>query len=118
MAQNFVLTPEIQNHLEKITRVIEKYIEEGDQSGTVHFMLRFEKRHMSSGVYIAEIDFHARHTDAYAKAERDNLIVALDEARDEISQSLRTHKDKKIHFIRKGARKFKEFFKGFPLGKK
>ncbi|HUD04186.1 MAG TPA: HPF/RaiA family ribosome-associated protein [Candidatus Paceibacterota bacterium] len=113
-AQHLIITSDIETQVKKVVSVLQKYIEQGDESARAHFVLRFEKQHMSDGMYIVEIDFHARHIDAAAKGEKDILIAALDDARDELAEVLRTHKEKKIHFIRRGARSVKNFLRGFP----
>ena len=113
-AQHLTITPEVDMQIRKVASALEKYVDQGDESAAIHFVFRFEKRHTSNGVYIAEIDFHARHVNVSARGEKDILIAALDEARDELAETLRTHKEKKIHFVRKGARSIKNFLKGFP----
>lgn len=111
---NFTLTDDVSKYLEKRMSVIDRYVEPDDTSAILEIEIGKTTRHHQSGdIFRAEANMHARHIDLRAEAERDTILVAIDAMKDELVNTLRSKKHKRITLIRRGGLKIKNFIKGF-----
>ncbi len=107
-------TPDIERHIGSRIETIEKLIDQKDESAYAQVELAQTTTHHKSGdVYRAEVNMHIAGGDFYAFSEASDLLSAFDSVRDEIVRKIKTHKDKKISFIRRGGRKIKDYLRGY-----
>ncbi|MDD4988994.1 MAG: HPF/RaiA family ribosome-associated protein [Candidatus Pacebacteria bacterium] len=112
-------TPDIERHIASRIQTIEKLIDPKDESAQAQVeVAKTSDHHKSGDVYRAEINMHIAGGDFYAFSEESDLQKALDSVRDEIVRKLKTRKDKRMSFIRRGGRKIKDYLKGFIKSKK
>ncbi len=106
-------TPDIEQHIKSRIQAVEKLIDANDESAYVQIELAQTTTHHKSGdVYRAEVNMHIARGDFFAFSEESDLLSAFDTVRDEIIRKIKTHKDKKISFIRRGGRKIKDYLRG------
>lgn len=106
-------TPDIENHIASRMQTIEKLIDEKDESAYAQIELALTTGHHKTGdVFRAEINMHISGGDFYAFSEKPDFVSALDDVRDEIVREIKTRKDKRVSFIRRGGRKIKDYLKG------
>jgi ribosomal subunit interface protein len=112
------LTPAIEASADKIIAAIEKYVDPQDTSAIAEIeVARTTNHHRSGEIFRAEINFHSRLGSFRAEAEKEDLYVAMGVVKDEIVESLRSKKSKKVDFIRRHGIKFKNMIKGISWGK-
>lgn len=106
------LTPSISDYVEKHLSSIGKFLE---NDPSVKFDLELGKttnHHRQGDIFKAEIHIVAKDQNIYSSVEREDLYVAIDEARDEVLRQLKTSKDKRLSLIKKGGAQVKNFIKG------
>lgn len=114
------LTPAIKDYIQKKVGSLDKFIAEHEKPDTktqVWVEVGVSTKHHQTGnIFRAEIQIDIPHFKGgkgiRAESEREDLYVAIDEARDEIQEELCRINDKKISLVRRGARKFKQMFFG------
>lgn len=112
------LTPAIEAAVDKIIVALDKHVEPNDTSAIAEIEVgRTTNHHRSGEIFRAEINFHSRLADLRIEVEKEDLYVALSAAKDEIVETLRSKKAKKVTFIRRSGLKFKNMFKGLPWRK-
>lgn len=113
-ATNFELTADVSKYLDKRISVADKYIEPSDGSAILEIEIgKTTKHHQSGEIFRAEANMHARHIDIRVEVEKDNILAAIDAMKDELINTLRSKKHKRITLIRRGGMKIKNFIKGF-----
>jgi ribosomal subunit interface protein len=113
------LTPAIDAAVDKIIDVLDKYVDPTDTSAMAEVEVsRTTNHHRSGDIFRAEINFHSRVGSLRSESEKGDLYAALIEAKDEIVESLRSKKSKKIDFVRKSGLKLKNMLKGLPWNKR
>ena len=113
------ITPAIEQAAEKVFSSIENYVDPNDTSAIAEIEVsRTTHHHRSGEIFRAEINFHHRHGDIRAESEKEDLYVALTAIRDEILESLRMRKSKRVHFIKRSGLALKQMLRGFPWKKR
>lgn len=110
---NFSLTPSISEYLTKRLETIKKLV--GDRSEVLNInaeLGKISQHHLHGDVFRAEVNFHVKGKDIYAKSEKSDLYAAIDDVRDEAVRILKSHKDKKSTLWKKGAQRLKNLMKG------
>lgn len=116
---NISLTPAIESAVDKAVQLLEKYIDQNDTSGLAEIEVgRTTNHHRTGDIFRAEINFHSRLGSFRAESEKEDLYVAIIAAKDELVESLRSKRSKRIDFIRKSGLKFKNMLRGLPWKKK
>ncbi len=112
------LTPAIEASVDKIVEALDKLVDPTDTSAIADIeVAKTTNHHRSGDIFRAEINFHSRLGNIRVEAERSDLYVALTEVKDEIVETLRSKKSKKVDFIRKSGLKLKNMLKGLPWNK-
>lgn len=112
------LTPAIEAAVDKVVQSLEKYVEADDSSARADIEVgKTTSHHRSGDVFRAEVNFHTRHGDIRAEAEKEDLYVALAAAKDELVESLRSKKAKRADFIKRSGLAVKNMLKGLPWKK-
>lgn len=113
-ATNMPLTPLVDDYLRKKIALIEKLISSDDTSADLHVEVGKTSAHHKSGdVFRAEFNLHIAGKDFYVEREAGDLLAAIDEAKDELADTMRSHKNKRMTLIRRGGQKIKELIRGF-----
>jgi ribosomal subunit interface protein len=112
-ATNMELTPEISAYLNNKLESLEKLVRQKDESAMADVEVgRTTKHHHSGDIFRAEINLHIGQKSFRAVREASNLFGAIDEAKDQMMDELRTNKGKTIRLIRRGGQKIKAAVKG------
>ncbi|MDD5068229.1 MAG: HPF/RaiA family ribosome-associated protein [Candidatus Pacebacteria bacterium] len=105
-------TPDIERHIASCMQTIEKLIDEKDDSALAQVELAKTSAQKTGDIYRAEINMHIAGADFFAFSEKSDFMSALDTVRDEILRKMKTRKDKRVSFMRRGGRKIKDYLKG------
>jgi len=107
------ITPAIEQAAEKVFLAIENYVDPNDSSALAEIEVsRTTHHHRSGEIFRAEINFHHRHGNIRAESEKEDLYVALTSIKDEIVESLRSRKSKRIHFVKRSGLALKQMIRG------
>lgn len=115
-ATNIELTDAIRQYTESKVSSLSGKIKGGDSSAEARVEVgKTTNHHQKGDIFRAEIDIlisgGARRLRAVA--ERDDLYVAIDEAREEMERELVQFKDKRQAIFKRGARTLKNLLKRF-----
>jgi ribosomal subunit interface protein len=107
------LSDAISSAIDKVVASIDKYVDPSDTSALVDIEVGKTTNHHRSGeIFRAEINFHSRIGSLRSESEKEDLYVALVEAKDEIIESLRSKKSKRTDFIKRSGVKIKNMIRG------
>lgn len=108
-ASEVTLTEEIRAYLEKRLTTLEKFVHD-PESARVDVELHFKQS--EEKMYRAEYMLHAPEfkEPLRAEAKGSTLHEAIDVTLGELHSSLRKIKGKRLHFVRRQAKKVKDFF--------
>lgn len=111
-ATNITLTPEISAYLEKKLAALEKFVA-GQEEVIIDVELgKTTNHHQTGDIFKAEFTLHQRGGTLRAVSETVDLYAAIDQAKDELADTLKTTKAKRRHLVRRGALKLKNMLKG------
>lgn len=113
------LSKEAAEYLSKRLISIEKFIFGNPDS--VFFDVevgRTTGHHRTGDVFRAEINLHVGGSYFRSVSETSNLLAAIDEARDQVVEELRSSKGKRLTVERKGAARAKEIVRGIRKKKR
>lgn len=112
---SITLTPAIEQAVDKVVSALESYVDPSDTSALAEVEVsRTTHHHRSGEIFRAEINFHSRHGNLRAESEKEDLYVALGVAKDELIEILRSHKSKRIRFVRRSGLVLKNMLRGLP----
>ncbi len=112
-------TPDIEKHIASRMQTIQKLVDSKDESAQAQVEVSKTSDHHKTGdVYRAEINMHIAGADFYAFSEGSDLLGTLDAVRDDIVRKIKTNKDKRVSFVRRGGRKIKNYLRGIIRIKK
>jgi ribosomal subunit interface protein len=112
-ATNMMITPDIQDYLDKKLSSLDKLIDPNDTSVSCQVELgRTTNHHKSGDVYRAEFNLMKDGKQFRAVSEQESIIAAMDEAKDELIAALKTHKSKQMSLVRRGGAAIKYMIKG------
>ena len=106
------LTPAISEYVDKHLGIIKKFLQD---DSTVQFDLELAKttnHHKQGDIFKAEIHIVAKDKNIFVSVEKEDLYAAIDIARDEVMQKLKSSKDKKQSMMRRGGAQVKNILKG------
>ncbi len=114
-ATNLELTPELENYLRERIGHFDKLIAGNpDAEGLMQVELARETMHHKQGViFKAEYNLRANGKNFRAVATEEDIRAAIDLARDELTREITSAKQKRATLVRRGARRVKDFLKGF-----
>lgn len=114
------LTPSIDTAIDKLVEALDRYVAPSDSTALVEIeVAKTTNHHRSGDIFRAEVNFRSKIGNIRAEAEKEDLYVALSAVKDEIAESLRSKKAKKVDIIRRSASELKNVLKGLPWkGKK
>lgn len=108
------LTRALSDHVDGKTAHIEKFLDPNDGSVFCDVEIGVSTKHHQSGdIFKAEFNLHTAGKDFRAEAEKEDLYVAINDAKDQIVQMIKSEKTKERTMFRKGAKAVKDILKGF-----
>jgi putative sigma-54 modulation protein len=108
---NLTITPELRAYAEKKLEHANKFLE---SDPTAHADIELEYMQVRDGSkYRAEFTVSATGTVYRAEQWGETMHAAIDLAVDELVKELRRNKKKRLHLLRHGAGKVKDFLRGF-----
>ena len=114
-ATNLELTPELGDYLgERIAHFDKLFSGKPDSEPLLQVELARENRHHKQGViFRAEYNLHVDGKQFRAVATEVDIRAAIDLARDELTREVKSDKQKRVTLVRRGARRVKDFLRGF-----
>jgi ribosomal subunit interface protein len=111
-ATNFELTPSLQDYIEKRIGALEKFL--GGQSQVSVEVGKTTLHHKNGNIFKTEITlFAADGGKFYVLSEKSDQYESIDDATNELRQSVVSRKEKKQSLWKRGASKIKNILKGF-----
>jgi ribosomal subunit interface protein len=112
-ATNIDLTENIREHVNQKISMITKFMQLKPEQEAI-FEIEVGKTtnaHHQGHIMRAEINLEVSGDFNRTESVQDNLFQAIDDAADEMIRKVRKHKEKRFDLIKKGAAKFKNFFR-------
>ena len=106
---DYQLVPEAEAYLQERLAMIEKLLDTDDTATRTDVELGRTTGHKSGDEYYAEINLLVDGSSMRSTAHAENINAAIDEAKDEILNQLRKHKQFHRRMLRKGGAAFKRF---------
>ena len=111
-ATNMDLTSAISDYVGKRLDSIHKFIKEGNKVIIYVEVGKTTNHHKQGDVYRAEFNVEISGNKYYAFSEKEDLYVAIDDAKGEIVRQITSNKDKKQTLFKRGAKSVKKMLKG------
>jgi putative sigma-54 modulation protein len=110
------LTSALQDYVDEKIGQIEKFLDPSDESVLCDVEIGVSTKHHQSGeIFRAEINLHIAGGDLVAESEKEDLYVAINEAKEQVAREVKEFRNKERDVSRKGAGIIKKILKG--LGK-
>lgn len=106
------LTPVIEEYINKKAASFEKYVD-GVSADLYVEVGKTTAHHKQGDVFRAEFDMKIDGRQFRSVAETTELYAAIDMAKDEMLEEIRSNKDKSETLFRRGARRVKDIVRGF-----
>ncbi len=116
---NIELTPAINDYLEKRIAHLDKFIASNNSESTMCYVElgKTTQHHKNGDFFKTEISIHIGGKSFRSEAEENDLYASIDIATDGMMEELKSFKDKKISFVRRGGAKIKSILKGLDWRK-
>lgn len=113
-ATGMTMTETLSNYVDEKMKQIERVLDPKDESIQCDVEVGIHTKHHQSGnIFRAEINIHTAGNNFRAESEKEDLFVAINDAKEEIIHAITSKKTKARVAFRKGAGKVKEILKGF-----
>lgn len=111
---NTFLTPAITDYVEKRLSHLDKFISPEEMEVVMCYVDigKTSNHHKTGDIFKAEFNLHLGGKTLRAVSEKEDLYSAIDSVNDEMAKALKSHKEKKNSFLRKGGAKIKRLLKG------
>src|ERR1700722_9170999 len=94
---NVSLSPSISEYIEKRLTGLEKFLGSDTEAVLIHILIgKMSAHHRSGDIFKAEIDLSLPGKTFHVEAEKDDLYVAIDAAKDELVREIKSGKEKQI----------------------
>ena len=108
-ATNIELVPRLDEYIRKRAQSLEKLISKEDTSADLYVeVAKTTEHHKSGDVFRAEFNLHVAGKNLFSKSEQSDIYTAIDIAKDDALDMLRSHRGKQESRFRRTARRFKE----------
>lgn len=108
----FTMTDEVEKYLDKKIESLESFFEKGDPAVLWEVELeKVTKGQQTGKIFRAEFNLKIKGELYRAEALGENMMVALDKAKDELKQELRKRHSKKKDSVKRGGQKVKKFLR-------
>jgi putative sigma-54 modulation protein len=116
---NISLTPAISDYTNKRINKIAQLLDTDPSSQCDVELGKTTGHHNKGQIFRAEIHIVGAGKNLYATSEKEDLYAAIDIVRDDILRELKSNKEKRTSFVRRGGARMKAMIKGFwPWGTK
>ena len=108
------LTPAISDYLEKRIAHLDKFVSPENKETIMCYVEigKTTNHHKNGDLFKAELTIHIGSKSFQVISEKEDLYTAIDMATEEMSEELKSFKEKKISLIRKSGAKIKSLIKG------
>jgi ribosomal subunit interface protein len=114
-ATDFELTPAIRDYVEKSISHLDKFVspEHKDLPMCYVEIGKTTNHHKKGELFKAEYTIHVGEKSLRAESQMEDLYAALDKVTEEMSEEIKSFKEKNSSLIKKGGAKIKDIIKGF-----
>jgi ribosomal subunit interface protein len=113
------LTPAISAYVDKRFTKIAKILGTDTALMCDIELAKTTNHHTKGDIFKAEAHIVGAHKNLYASSEQSDLYTAIDDVQSEILAELKSDKEKKLSFVRRGGARMKAMVKGmWPWGKR
>jgi ribosomal subunit interface protein len=101
-------TEAIESYVKRKLASVERLLDKNDSSAKAAVEVGLDTKHHKKGdVFFAEIDLHTRQKNYHCVGHADDLYAAIDQVKDEISQEVKSFRQKKRDVAKRSARAVK-----------
>ena len=111
-ATNIELTSSVNDYVNKRLSSIEKFVKEGEDIAIYVEVGKTTNHHKQGDVFRAEISIEISGNKFYTFSEKEDLYVAIDDAKEEIIRQIKNNKDRKQTLFKRGSTSVKKMLKG------
>ncbi len=114
-ATDFEITPAIKDYVEKRVEHLDKFINAEDKELPMCYVEigKTTNHHKNGELFRAEFTIHIGKNSFRVESQEEDLYAALDKATEEMTEELKSFKDRKFSLIKRGGAKIKSIIKGF-----
>lgn len=113
-ATGIELTPAISSYVDEKTEQISKFIDPSDATVLCSVEIGMISSHHHSGdIFKAEMNVHTASRQFRAVSEKEDLYIAINDAKEELIREVDSQKKKDRTLFRRGAKKIKNIVRGF-----
>lgn len=111
---DFSMTPAIKDYVEKRMAHLNKFVNPNDKELPMCYVEigKSTNHHKKGELFKAEFTIHIGSKSFRAEACEEDLYAALDKITEEMTEELKSHKDKKLSLTKKGGARVKCIMKG------
>ena len=111
----FSMTPAIKDYVEKRVDHLDKFVNLVDSELPMCYVEigKTTNHHKNGELFRAEYTIHIGSKSFRAESEQEDLYAALDRVTEEMTEELKSFKDKKVSLLKRGGAKLKGIIKGF-----
>lgn len=112
---DFSMTPAIKDYIEKRMAHLNKFVNLSDMELPMCYVEigKTTNHHKKGELFRAEFTVHIGAKSLRAEAQEEDLYAALDEVTEEMTEELKSFKDKKTSLFKRGGAKIKSIIKDF-----
>jgi ribosomal subunit interface protein len=111
-ATNMELTSAISDYVNRRLAAINKFVKDGEEMVSYVEVGKTTNHHKQGDVFKAEFNIEILGKKFYTVSEKDDLYVAIDDAKEEIIRQITKNKDRKQTLFKRGATSVKKMLKG------
>jgi len=111
-ATNMELTSVITDYVNRRLVGVEKFVKDGEEMITLVEVGKTTNHHKQGDIFRAEFNVEISGAKFYTFSEKEDLYVAIEDAKEEIVRQIKTNKDRKQTLFKRGATSLKKMLKG------
>lgn len=111
-ATNMELTSAISDYVNRRLVGIEKFIRDSEEMIAFIEVGKTTNHHKQGDIFRAEFNIEISGAKFYTFSEKEDLYVAIEDAKEEIVRQIKTNKDRKQTLFKRGATSVKKMLKG------
>ncbi len=114
-ALDIFITPAISDYLEKRIAHLDKFVSPDNKEEVMCYaeIGKSTNHHKKGDLFVTELTVHIGGKTFRAKTEESDLYTAIDTATEEMTEELKSFKDRKVSLLKRSGAKFKSLIKGF-----
>jgi putative sigma-54 modulation protein len=111
-AINIELTSAISEYVNKKLSSIEKFLKDKEEISGFVEVGKTTRHHRQGDLFRSEFDINIGGENFYAESEKEDLYIAIDDAKEEIVQKITQNKNRRKTLFRRGAASVKKMMRG------